>query len=441
MKKQILMTILMAIVLSLTQINQSHAWPIPDTGQTQCYDNENEIPCPQPGEPFYGQDGNYLINEPSYTKLDAQGNDLPDDAYDWVMVRDNVTGLIWEIKTARNNVADYSNPNDADNRYTWYDSNPNTNGGYAGYYNDGQNTERYIQTLNSQQLGGFSDWRMPSLQELLSIVKASAYNPAIDTSFFMNTISDGFYWSSTSNVNELDHGRGVSFRYGYSQHSYKSNTYYVRAVRGYIYNTLEHWINNGDGTVTDTVTGLMWQQSTTEKSWSEALTFCKQLNLASYSDWRLPDKNELLSIVDFSKYHPSFETNIFDVPNSQWNMYFWSSTTLTYDLYHTFIFDFLYGSESGSYKSNQYNVRSVRGGQSYISEALFITSPAQASNWKIGSIMPIQMGYKKLFQAMSQSAFPEKVANQEPLKQLFLPQKTMAHLIGQSPAPSQLTVC
>jgi hypothetical protein len=396
MKKQIFTTILMVIVLSLTQINLSHAWPIPDTGQTKCYDNENEIPCPQPGEPFYGQDGNYLINEPSYTKLDAQGNDLPDDAYDWVMVRDNVTGLIWEIKTARNNVADYSNPNDADNRYRWYDSNPNTNGGNAGYYNDGQNTETYIQALNSQQFGGFSDWRLPTLQELLSIVKASVYYPAIDTSFFMNTISDGFYWSSTPYVREYDQSMGVSFRYGYSQQGYKSNNYYVRAVRGLEHHTLEHWINNGDGTVTDAVTGLMWQQSTTEKSWSEALTFCKQLNLASYSDWRLPDKNELLSIIDFSKYDPSFDTNIFDEPDSQWDMYFWSSTTLTYDLYYAFSFEFLYGSESESYKSNQYNVRAVRGGQSYISEALFITSPAQASNWKIGSIMPIKWDTKNI---------------------------------------------
>ena len=75
------------------------AWPVPDTGQTECYDNEGKIRCPQPGEDFYGQDGNYSINPPSYTKLDGQGYDLPDSATEWVMVRDNVTGLIWEVKT------------------------------------------------------------------------------------------------------------------------------------------------------------------------------------------------------------------------------------------------------------------------------------------------------------------------------------------------------
>ena len=73
---------------------------IPDSGQTKCFDAVgNEInPCPSPSEDFYGQDGNYSINTQSYTKLDSHGNDLPESATEWVMVRDNVTGLIWEDK-------------------------------------------------------------------------------------------------------------------------------------------------------------------------------------------------------------------------------------------------------------------------------------------------------------------------------------------------------
>jgi hypothetical protein len=58
----------------------ANSWPIPDSGQTKCYDNKNEIPCPKPGEPFYGQDVNYIINSKSYTKLDEKGNELPDGA-------------------------------------------------------------------------------------------------------------------------------------------------------------------------------------------------------------------------------------------------------------------------------------------------------------------------------------------------------------------------
>ena len=92
------------------------AWPIPDTGQTKCYDNKKEIPCPKPGEPFYGQDGNYTINPMSYTKLDERGRELPDSASEWVMVRDNVTGLIWEVKT------DDGSVHDKDNKYNWEDA-------------------------------------------------------------------------------------------------------------------------------------------------------------------------------------------------------------------------------------------------------------------------------------------------------------------------------
>ena len=73
--------------------------PVPDTGQTKCYNATVEIPCPSLGQDFYGQDGSYTINPISYTKLDAGGNALPDSVTEWIVVRDNVTGLIWEMKT------------------------------------------------------------------------------------------------------------------------------------------------------------------------------------------------------------------------------------------------------------------------------------------------------------------------------------------------------
>jgi hypothetical protein len=54
-----------------------------------------------------------------YTKLDAAGNDLSDDAASWVMVRDNVTGLIWEVKQNNDGMANYNNVHDTDNTYNW----------------------------------------------------------------------------------------------------------------------------------------------------------------------------------------------------------------------------------------------------------------------------------------------------------------------------------
>ena len=70
----------MHISIDTVQLYQYHHTPIPDTGQTKCYNDTVEIPCPAPGEPFYGQDGNYTINLHSYTKLNAGGATLPDSA-------------------------------------------------------------------------------------------------------------------------------------------------------------------------------------------------------------------------------------------------------------------------------------------------------------------------------------------------------------------------
>jgi hypothetical protein len=112
-KRKILsiLQIISMIILSFYISQMVFAWPIPHSGQTKCYDNDTEIPCPNPGEDFYGQDANYNINPQSFSKLDAQANELPYSATEWTMVRDNVTGLIWEVKT------DDGSIHDKDNKY------------------------------------------------------------------------------------------------------------------------------------------------------------------------------------------------------------------------------------------------------------------------------------------------------------------------------------
>ncbi len=124
------------------------ATPVPDTGVTKCYDDYAEITCHLSGQPFYGQDASYSINTPSYTKLDGSGVALPDSSASWIMVKDNVTGLVWEMKTNKDGVKNYNDPHDADNDYTWYDSNPATNGGNAGTSGSGTDTEDFIKSLN-----------------------------------------------------------------------------------------------------------------------------------------------------------------------------------------------------------------------------------------------------------------------------------------------------
>jgi hypothetical protein len=179
-------TWVLIILLLLPAVNV-HAWPIPDTGQTKCYNNTTEIPCPTPGEAFYGQDGNYSTNPQSYTKLDAIGNALPDSATSWTMVRDNVKGLIWENKTYDNTIHDGSKT------FTWCDTNSETNGGNQGTCGTGTgeaatDTEAFIKALNDENFGGFSDWRMPTPKELMTIVDLGRQYPFLNTSWFPNTM-------------------------------------------------------------------------------------------------------------------------------------------------------------------------------------------------------------------------------------------------------------
>ena len=128
----------------------------------------------------------------------------------------------------------------------------------------------------------------------------------------------------------------MSFDYGYVNYDVKSYDFYVRAVRG---NPLpaNNFIEQGDGTLIDTATGLMWQQATAPGTytWQEALAYCENLNLAGHTDWRLPDRNELQSIVDYSRYNPPIDP-LFSAVAS----YYWSSTTYAYVTYGAWIVDF-----------------------------------------------------------------------------------------------------
>ncbi len=357
----------------------SAAGALPDTGQTKCYNDTAEITCPAPGEDFYGQDAQYVTNPRSYTKLDASGNDLPDTATSWTMVRDNVTGLIWEVKT------DDGSVHDRDNEYTWYDSNPETNGGNAGTPGDGTDTEDFISALNSENFGGHSDWRLPTIKEMASISSMGTYDPAIDAEYFPNTQSSS-YWSATSNPYDTSCAWCVTFHNGEdSKNHYKLGSRYVRGVRSGQAEASDPLVINGDGTVTDPNTGLMWQQQgpDSEMGWKEALGYCEGLSLAGYDDWRLPSREELRSIVDYGTYRPAIDTEYF--LNTQLSGYWSAATYYAQNTDDAWCVDFYYGIGHERPKSDSRSVRGVRSGQAGSFDDLVISVTPEAGGTVAGT--------------------------------------------------------
>jgi len=320
--------VILFAVFFLSSIAWAVDFPIPDTGQTKCYDDSGEITCPSTGQPFYGQDAQYSCNPHSYTDL---GNGI---------VRDNVTGLEWQQAT---------------------------NLGEKGFWEEASS---YCEGL---LLGGYSDWRMPTVKELSALIDSSILNPGpnIDTEYFPNAVG-AEYWASTSRPDASYYAWYVVFSRGdVSSFGKTLIDGYVRAVRGG--QSSNNFINNSDGTITDTSTGLMWQQDgAAEKyNWQQALSYCDTLSLADYDDWRLPNRNELQSLVDYSQYEPSIDTTFF--PNTMLDKY-WSSTTYYSDPNYAWDVSFVVGGVDYYGKSYGRYVRAVRGGQCGSSDSTTTTS-------------------------------------------------------------------
>jgi len=313
------------------------AGPLPDTGQTQSYTNT------------FGEDSDYNINPQSYTKLDAQGNNLPDSDNSWTMVRDNVTGLIWEVKTNDGSV------HDTDNKYNLTHFWP-----YSAY--------DFLSVLKSSEFGGYSDWRLPTAKELTSIVNMGmgTGDPFINTDYFPNTKATA-YWSSTTNAFYGDHKWHVHFLNGSFSYSRNNDLNYVRAVRGEKDSTSDHLVDNGDGTITDTNTGLIWQKQSlaSTTNWEGALNYCENLTLADYDEWRLPNIKELQSIAEYGDWNPAIDTEYFTGVLGE----YWSSTTMPSNAENALLVNFkVDGHRNGENKNNFSYVRAVRTAQAPIPE-------------------------------------------------------------------------
>ena len=114
--------------------------------------------------------------------------------------------------------------------------------------------------------------------------------------------------------------------------------------------------------VIDSTTGLQWQDDAigSVMAWTAAIDYCENLTLDTYSDWRLPNLKELISIVDDTKVDPSIDTLVFQNTASD---DYWSSTTYAGHSDYAWYVYFRYGYQSYYVKANSIYVRCVRAGQ------------------------------------------------------------------------------
>ena len=149
--------------------------------------------------------GDALTPEPyvfDMTRINQDGsiNDGSDYAKNpWVCVRDNQSGMTWEVKTTEPGLSNMSNT------YSWYDPDQASNGGYAGKANAGVctgsdcDTNSFTKAVNAKKLCGLSDWHLPSRFELNTIVDTSIFfpGPTLPVAFFPESLP-GKYWTDTT---------------------------------------------------------------------------------------------------------------------------------------------------------------------------------------------------------------------------------------------------
>ncbi|MDX8340353.1 DUF1566 domain-containing protein [Draconibacterium sp. IB214405] len=320
------------VVAQLNQLPDISGYPIVGTNQSTSFDNFSTIDKPGPGELFYGQNSNYPGNSPAYTD-NGDGT-----------VTDNITGLMWQQSF------DHNKDGSID-------------------YSDKLTYEEILDLVDEgASFAGYDDWRLPSIKEMYSLILFSGRDispqststgnlvPFIDNATFAFDYGDLNAGErlidmqcATTTVYDSDEVNymlfGVNFAdgrikaYGTEFPGGDKKAFNYLLVRGNTSYGKNQFQDNGDGTISDLATGLMWQQNDNGEGilWQDALTYAEGTDFAGYSDWRLPDAKELQSIVDYERspaatgsaaINPMFScSEIVNEAGQDDFPWYWSSTT------------------------------------------------------------------------------------------------------------------
>ena len=376
---------LFLLYLFLTSTAFAGSVALPQTGQTTCYDTSGNVTnCTGTGQDGESQAG-VSWPSPRFTK----NADMT--------ITDNLTGLVW---VPDGNIMPVQAPgwdpdgSILDGKVTW------------------QHALDYVAKLNAEKYLGHNDWRLPNVNELESLINAGE----IDSSNWLNTqgftnVKPDYYWSSTSYSNVTLYAWLVYMVDGYVDgYDKSSDDFYVWPLRAGQDNSSpaqlwktgqtkcyeaagteitctdtgqdgamqtgvawpsQRFVDHGDGTVTDNLTGLMWTKNANiccpnplsgGIPWQDAQSLVSGMNAGSsenygYTDWRIPNRVELHSLTDFSRFYPpdslpSGHPFVDIVP-----YYYWSSTIVVYppqsawyvDMFDGYIYWQMFNEVNGGY--------------------------------------------------------------------------------------------
>jgi hypothetical protein len=267
------------------------------TGQDKCFNNKKQMDsCPaSPSADFYGQDAQYANSDYCLSNSFSTTNDL---------VTDNITGLVWQRKLPTEGC-------------------PKSEGG--AIICTKQEAIDYCSNLN---YAGHSDWRLPTPEEYATIKNFGEGSAIAGSDYFpLPSTTSTIFWTTSSSLASSGKSWAVDFQTGETTEqddTKASSAFYVRCVRGEELAKPDYrtFTENDEVIVYDETHNLKWTKTIGEEMiWKAALKHCEDLEYAGETDWRLPNINELASIIDYSRSNPA---SLFPGLTSP---YLWSSTT------------------------------------------------------------------------------------------------------------------